>query len=432
VEQAGFPTPGADFEFDSQEITVTVPASFDAAAQRLTLLAAAEAGFPETTRLLEEPQATFYCWLEHTILQQTLGASCPTTTTKTHRVLVVDIGGVPRISAYSNCARGRPQLCPGNQARGSERPHLLGGDNVDLADRTPSRTRLIGERGKLSGTQWDDLVARCRDLKEKALLQRRPAGRAFPISLPGRGVGLVAAVRTAQLTRAEVQAVLLDGFFPSATRRRILTHTGRPEEWGLPYASIVRSLGTLPISCGVVRVLTRYCSMGGSLHPVLLRQRICQQSGNGRGAGRRSRWKRGARPRCCARRGAIWKIPFIARRNASRRVPPARFSSKCLGSGRLRLLRGLGPRLSVFTLVASSEQRRHHGLPLKVHTNRLARFQAHYSTRHDRSKAGDIVDWSEEEFHALPPLETIIKVADSAPGTTTNTLPVTLIASANE
>lgn len=26
--------------------------------------AASEAGFPETVRLLEEPQAAFYCWLE--------------------------------------------------------------------------------------------------------------------------------------------------------------------------------------------------------------------------------------------------------------------------------------------------------------------------------------------------------------------------------
>ena len=32
--------------FDDQEITITVPASFDAAAQRLTLNAAEEAGFP--------------------------------------------------------------------------------------------------------------------------------------------------------------------------------------------------------------------------------------------------------------------------------------------------------------------------------------------------------------------------------------------------
>ena len=42
---AALPDPGC--AFDDQEITVTVPASFDAAAQRLTLNAAEEAGFPE-------------------------------------------------------------------------------------------------------------------------------------------------------------------------------------------------------------------------------------------------------------------------------------------------------------------------------------------------------------------------------------------------
>ena len=54
----------SDCAFDDQEITITVPASFDAAAQRLTLNAAEEAGFPSSVRLLEEPQAAFYCWLE--------------------------------------------------------------------------------------------------------------------------------------------------------------------------------------------------------------------------------------------------------------------------------------------------------------------------------------------------------------------------------
>jgi molecular chaperone DnaK (HSP70) len=88
-----FADAGADFEFDSQEITVTVPASFDAAAQRLTLLAAAEAGFPETTRLLEEPQATFYCWLEQHDFATDLGSKLPNDNNETHRVLVVDIGG---------------------------------------------------------------------------------------------------------------------------------------------------------------------------------------------------------------------------------------------------------------------------------------------------------------------------------------------------
>ena len=55
---------GHQFEFDAQDITITVPASFDAVAQRLTLDAAKQAGFPDHVRLLEEPQAAFYRWPE--------------------------------------------------------------------------------------------------------------------------------------------------------------------------------------------------------------------------------------------------------------------------------------------------------------------------------------------------------------------------------
>ena len=48
---ARFSRQGAAFAFDAQDITITVPASFDAAAQRLTLAAAEEAGFPAHVRL---------------------------------------------------------------------------------------------------------------------------------------------------------------------------------------------------------------------------------------------------------------------------------------------------------------------------------------------------------------------------------------------
>src|SRR5271169_1200128 len=71
-------------------------------------------------------------------------------------------------------------------------------------------------------------------------------------------------------------------------------------------------------------------------------------------------------------------------------------------------------------------------IPLEMQTNRLARFQAYSSPRLDRCTAGDIVDRSEEDFHPLPPLETVIRTAHSAVETTSNTLPVTLVASANE
>src|SRR3974377_483487 len=50
-------------QFEEQDITITVPASFDAVAQRLTLDAARAAGFPEDVRLLGETQAAFFRWL---------------------------------------------------------------------------------------------------------------------------------------------------------------------------------------------------------------------------------------------------------------------------------------------------------------------------------------------------------------------------------
>src|SRR5271165_7225935 len=81
------------FAFDGQEITITVPASFDAAAQRLTLNAAEEAGFPAGVRLLEEPQAAFYFWLERHGAAEPLWEGVDRYTAEPRRVLIVDIGG---------------------------------------------------------------------------------------------------------------------------------------------------------------------------------------------------------------------------------------------------------------------------------------------------------------------------------------------------
>ncbi|MEO2089997.1 MAG: Hsp70 family protein, partial [Gemmataceae bacterium] len=53
----------AEHRLEAQEIILTVPASFDAAARELTVEAARAAGFEHLT-LLEEPQAAFYAWLD--------------------------------------------------------------------------------------------------------------------------------------------------------------------------------------------------------------------------------------------------------------------------------------------------------------------------------------------------------------------------------
>ena len=154
--------------FDDQLVTVTVPASFDAAAQRLTLTAAEEAGFPAGVRLLEEPQAAFYCWLQQHDPDRDLwqGAAMAS---RAH-VLVVDIGG-----GTSDFSLFELRLIAGNPipsiSRVAVSDHiLLGGDNIDLAlAHFVERQFTGGATGHLSGTEWEQLVAACRNLKEQAL-----------------------------------------------------------------------------------------------------------------------------------------------------------------------------------------------------------------------------------------------------------------------
>jgi molecular chaperone DnaK (HSP70) len=430
-----FAAAGAEFEFGRQEITVAVPASFDAAAQRLTLMAAAEAGFPETVRLLEEPQAAFYCWLEQHDFATDLLGKLTNDGDGTHHVLVVDIGGgtsdFSLFELRSHTGRSAPHI-----KREAVGDHiLLGGDNVDLAIAHLLEPRLTGERGKLSGTEWDDLVARCRDLKERLLTSDGGPDEPLTIALPGRGSGLFAAMRSAQLARAEIQAVLLDGFFPECSAQAYPHRTQAGlKEWGLPYAS----------DCAVTRHLADFLRgrpridailfNGGSLRPEFLRERVCQQV---------AKWQGGlpplalenADPELAVGRGAAQFGKLLQHRAERIEAGAARAVFLEVARGRTpETAEPAAPSLvCVLPRGASSDERFEiTGLPLEVQTNRPARFQAYYSTRDGRSKAGDVADWREEDHHALPPLETAVTVTDSAPGTTANTLPVSLIASANE
>src|SRR5438105_1052455 len=398
-----FADAGADFDFDRQEITVTVPASFDAAAQRLTLMAALEAGFPQTARLLEEPQAAFYCWLEQHDFAADLAGSLTTDSNRTH-LLVVDIGGgtsdFSLFELHSQSAGSAPRI-----KREAVGDHiLLGGDNVDLAIAYLLEPRLISERGKLSGTQWDDLVARCRDLKETMLSRDGDLDERFAVALPGRGTGLVAGTHTAQLTRAELRALLLDGFFPECdSRARPYRTQAALKEWGLPYAP----------DCAVTRHLAHFLRgrprvdailfNGGSLHPEPVRQRICELVGRWQG-GRSPLALENADPDLAVARGAAVFGKSIHRNAEHIEADAARsvFLEVLREHPRETAERARPSLVCVLPYGASSEQRFDiTGLPLEVRTNHPARFQAYYSTRDERSKAGDIVDWNEREFNAL-------------------------------
>src|SRR5579862_7039212 len=79
---AAFP----DAPLDTQEVLLTVPASFDAVARELTVEAARAAGLAEVT-ILEEPQAAFYAWIDAN------GDAWRDAVRVGDMVLVCDIGG---------------------------------------------------------------------------------------------------------------------------------------------------------------------------------------------------------------------------------------------------------------------------------------------------------------------------------------------------
>src|SRR5215472_7742293 len=380
-----FANAGADFEFNRQEITVTVPASFDAAAQRLTLTAALEAGFPETIHLLEEPQAAFYCWLEQHDIATDLESKLRNGTDGTYHVLVVDIGG--GTSDFSLFEFRSDRSAASKIKREAVGDHIrLGGDNVDLAIAHFLEPRLIGERGKLSGTQWDDLVARCRDLKETMLSRDGELDERFALALPGRGTGLVTGTHTAHLTRAELRALLLDGFFPECdSRARPYRTQAALKEWGLPYAP----------DCAVTRHLADFLRgrprvdailfNGGSLHPEPVRQRICRLVGKWQ-AGRSPLALENTDPDLAVARGAALFGKSVHRNTEHIEAGAARSVFLEVLSEQSRENAGQVRRSLVCVLPrgASSQQRFDiTGLPLEVRTNHPARFQAYSSTRDD-------------------------------------------------
>ncbi|PVX37244.1 Hsp70 protein [Janthinobacterium sp. 78] len=215
---------------EEQELVLTIPASFDEGARALTLEAARLAGLP-TLRLVEEPQAAFYDYLQRR--RTTLRADLA----NTRRILVCDVGGGTTDFSLIDVAfdeDGEPQL-----TRSSVGNHLiLGGDNMDLALAHLVETRMAaGVEGgmRLSAARLSQLMERCRAAKE--LLLSSDAPDKASVTLLGTGSRLIGGSRSADVTREEVAALVVDGFFPKVE----FTETAKKGragivEFGLPYA----------------------------------------------------------------------------------------------------------------------------------------------------------------------------------------------------
>jgi len=216
-----------DAPFAAQEILVTVPASFDAVARELTLQAAEKAGY-QNLRLLEEPQAAFYAWLErHPDWRERVQVG--------DLILVVDIGGGTTDFTLIAVTEQAGDLQLERVAVGEH--ILLGGDNMDLALARHLEQQLQEKGTKLDAMQLHALWQQCRLAKER-LLDQANKKREEAVTVLGRGTGLVGGTIKTKLLREDIDRILADGFLPAVSshdmpQRRRMGFA----ELGLPYAA---------------------------------------------------------------------------------------------------------------------------------------------------------------------------------------------------
>jgi len=270
-----------DAPFNAQQVLVTVPASFDAVARELTLEAARLAGYENVT-LLEEPQAAFYAWIErHADWRERVKVG--------DLILVVDIGGGTTDFTLIAVTESSGQLSLERIAVGEH--ILLGGDNIDLALAGVVAQRIAEKGTRLDSRQHLTLWNNCRIAKEK-LLEPGNRSKEQPVTILGKGSGLVGGTIKAALLREDIERVLADGFLPAVPSTEMPAQQRRMglQELGLPYAAdpamtrhLARFLrqqaaggehGTVRRGPSGLASPTHVLFNGGVLNATLVRQRI--------------------------------------------------------------------------------------------------------------------------------------------------------------
>ena len=223
VEAWNYEHPGSPIA--SQEVVITVPASFDEAARSLTVTAARQAGVEKFT-LVEEPQAAFYDFTarHRRKLAEALAGM--------RLVLVVDVGG--GTSDFTLVQVGASAEGPLMRRIAVGEHLILGGDNMDASLSRRAEERL-GSR-KLSATQWNQLLQAARQAKETLLSES--AAEQFNLSIVSEGSRLIGGSISTHITRSEAVQLVLDGFFPPCAPTDAPQRTARValQELGLPYA----------------------------------------------------------------------------------------------------------------------------------------------------------------------------------------------------
>jgi hypothetical protein len=389
-----------DAPLEEQRVVLTVPASFDETARELTVRAASEAGL--SVRLLEEPQAAFYAWLDRqtdTELRALIGSHGGRLD-----AVVCDVGGGTTdlsLLRLSEGEDGRPTI----ERIAVGRHLLLGGDNMDLALAHACEASLLAGKNetRLDAHRFGQLALACRAAKER-LLGRDPPDE-VPIVIADKGAKLIGSTLRTTLSRDTVRGIVLDGFFPLTARRvpeNERTRSSGLVAFGLPYerdGAITRHLARFcERHCGPEPGPAAVLLNGGVFLSHALSARVLEvvQSWNDR--------------------------PLVHLPNAHSELAVAlgavAFARATMGRGR-RIRGGLGrgyyvavhgstgTRSLVCVLPRGAAEGEVHvaaSRPLALIVGAPARFELFATERALGHAAGDVVDLDEEQFEALPPL----------------------------
>ena len=405
-------------QFIRQSLIITVPASFDEAAQRLTLEAAASVGYPSHTRLLEEPQAAFYSWLAEQKLSalnkqlpELLQSESPST-----KVLVCDIGGgTTDFSLLSIHRDGSPDSKELKIYRERVSNHiLLGGDNIDLAIAHKLESKST-QATKLRGSRWATLIAEARQLKERCLSSSNDSNETtYYVSLAGQehSSQLFSNQETIAIERQEIEAIVFDGFFPEkdlATNSLEESTQAGLGEWGLPYARDSR------ITAHLYQFLRgeqpdAVIFVGGSLNPQRIRSRLLSVIEHY--CGKRPIVLESSDPNLAIAKGAAAFIWLKQSQDTQLTETSARHLFLEVENNKNRTLLCLIPQGQAVGFQLHLRE-----LDLQAFVNRQVVFRLFYSSsKQDHFEAGKLYQFSEvKDLQRLPPLQQVLSHPSKKP-----------------
>ncbi|MCF7482835.1 hsp70 family protein [Vibrio sp. J1-1] len=219
-------------KLEDQDVVVTVPASFDETARKLTLEAAEIAGLKKIV-LLEEPQAVCYDWYARH--QKTAADELK----DLPLILVCDVGGgttdLSLIEARFVESNGSNNDELALDRIGVGEHLMLGGDNLDLALAHLAESRF-NQNKKLTAASLTKLIQQTRKAKENLLSSNAP--EEVKITMLGSGSKLLGGTKSIALSKQEVHQIALDGFFPLSDFNQVPDkRRSAVVEFGLPYVA---------------------------------------------------------------------------------------------------------------------------------------------------------------------------------------------------